>query len=158
MYKTRAPRPTTVCYSICDFWCVAEAQSCNNQLPPSSELTCEQQSALGRCEEPFMQGFCSDTCRRCSAPQVREPHPHAQHRRHLQQGGNHRMKSVRALGCTSALDLSAVGLHSSPVLHRNLLVGFLLNAQILAHALCVNLLAAATHPCPHVITSIVYCC
>ncbi|WP_437504458.1 hypothetical protein [Sorangium sp. So ce1099] len=32
---------------------------------PSSQYTCAQQASWGKCNESWMQGFCSRTCGRC---------------------------------------------------------------------------------------------
>lgn len=37
-------------------------------VPPSADYTCEQQAGWGKCEEPWMAGFCELSCERCTPP------------------------------------------------------------------------------------------
>lgn len=36
-------------------------------VPPTTDLTCQQELALNLCSEPFMKGFCNLSCGRCNA-------------------------------------------------------------------------------------------
>jgi hypothetical protein len=42
------------------------ASACTD-VPPSSAYTCAQQAGWGKCEEPWMAGYCNATCGRCSS-------------------------------------------------------------------------------------------
>ena len=67
--------------------CVADecaGMTCDD-TSPSFDYTCDQQKAFGRCDAPFMRGYCSATCGRCDAtPDMQAPRPYPASRRLMQ--------------------------------------------------------------------------
>ncbi len=56
-----------------------------DDTPPSFDYTCGQQQAFGRCDAPFMHGYCSATCGRCDAtPDMQALRPYPASRRLMQ--------------------------------------------------------------------------
>jgi hypothetical protein len=53
---TPAPTPTPP---------AGDPSTCSDVPPPSSDFSCGQQVAYGKCGEPWMQRFCKKSCGRC---------------------------------------------------------------------------------------------
>eukprot|EP01026_Neomeris_dumetosa_P041854 TRINITY_DN3475_c0_g1_i1.p1 TRINITY_DN3475_c0_g1~~TRINITY_DN3475_c0_g1_i1.p1 ORF type:complete len:711 (-),score=121.41 TRINITY_DN3475_c0_g1_i1:853-2985(-) len=56
--STSTPSSSDTDFEICK-------QSCNENPPPKSSLSCPQQAALGKCARAWMTGFCECTCETC---------------------------------------------------------------------------------------------